>query len=145
MPFMDRESFIALLDSFGDPDDATVLANARTVHARMRDAGISWDALLIPAPGSAVAPGADDDADEGSDADADNWRNAPPPELAPSEDDAADAALIDRMLAEYTLSEDTRRELMDLRADITAGEFTRQDSRYIRNLADRLSHKRRAG
>ncbi len=137
MPFMDRESFIALLDSFGDPDDAKVLANARTVHARMQDAGISWDALLIPAPGTAPA---EPDEEEAS------WREpAPPAEFMPSEDDAADAALIDRMLAEYSLSEETRRELLDLKADIAAGEFTRQDSKYIRNLAGRLSTRKKAG
>lgn len=137
MPFMDRDSFIALLNSFGDPDDEKVLANARTVHARMVDAGVSWDSLLVPAPGSTIdvveddtlAPDTDDLAEEGA---------------APGSYDE-DASLIDHMLGEYALSDDTRRELMDLKADITAGEFTRQDSRYIRNLANRLAHKRKAG
>lgn len=127
MPFLDRESFIRLLDSLGDPDDATALAAARTIHARMQDAGIGWDSLLVPPPGAAPATGLDEDAPE---------ERAPHP-AAFSAGEEQDAALIERLL-DMPLSDDTRQELRDLRADLAAGEFTAEDSRYVRALAQRL-------
>ncbi|HYE50902.1 MAG TPA: hypothetical protein VEB20_15005 [Azospirillaceae bacterium] len=130
MPFMDRESFIRLLDRLGDPDDAAALAAAREVDARMRAAGISWDALLVPPPGSAAA-------DLGGDADGETGDFEP---LPPAEGED-DAALIDRMLATYPLSDTTRQELVDLKGDIAAGEFTPADGKYVRDLAARLARR----
>lgn len=131
MPFMDRDSFIALLDGLGDPDDTTALANARAVHARLKEAGLSWDDLLVPPPGA-------------SDLD-DDHEDAAPAVVTPTPDPDGDAALIDRLLADYDLSATTRQELIDLKADIAVGEFTLQDSRYVRNLADRLSRHKAVG
>lgn len=131
MPFMDRDSFIALLDSLGDPDDARALEAARTVHRRMIDAGVGWDALLVPAPRDAAADGAaglDLDLDDAGVEDGDGVTAGGPEDLA----------LIDRLLAEYALSEQTRQELTDLRKDIAGGEFSPADSRYVRQLAARL-------
>lgn len=132
MPFMDRDSFIRLLDSLGDPDDAVALAAARQIHQRMEAAGVTWNDVLVPVDG-ASAPAI-----------------ARPVSL---DDDAAyvipagseeDARLIDRLLADYDLSDDTRQELLDLKGDIGAGEFTPADARYVRDLAARLS-RRKAG
>ncbi|MFM2043855.1 MAG: hypothetical protein RLY86_2431 [Pseudomonadota bacterium] len=132
MPFMDRDSFIQLLDRLGDPDDAVALAAARDVHQRMVAAGVGWDALLIPAPGAETA------AEDGDD----DTVAATHHEIPAG--DAADAALIDRLLADHALSDDTRLELHDLKGDLEAGEFTAADSKYLRDLAARLS-RRKAG
>ncbi|ACJ00821.1 hypothetical protein [Rhodospirillum centenum] len=147
MPFMDRESFIALLDSLGDPDDAKALEAARTVHRRMVDAGVGWDALLVPAPRT------DGDAEDGLDLDLDDAgvddTDTDGAGVDGTDTGAGDAGgpedrdLIDRMLADYVLSDQTRQELTDLRKDIAAGEFSPADSRYVRQLARRL--KPRAG
>ena len=137
MPFMDRESFIHLLDRLGDADDASVLAAAREIHRRMGEAGIGWDELLI-------RPDMEEET-------ATDLPAVAAPALELEDDshsipagDAEDAALIDRLLADLPLSPDTRQELMDLKGDIAAGEFTAADSRYLRNLAARLS-RRKAG
>ncbi|QJE73783.1 hypothetical protein HHL28_12375 [Aerophototrophica crusticola] len=130
MPFLDRDSFIRMLETLGDPDDATALAAARTIHARLEEAGVGWDSLLVPPPGAAPATGLDGDEPE---------ERSPHP-AAFSAGEEQDAALIDRLL-DMPLSDDTRQELRDLRADLTAGEFTAEDSRYVRALAQRLMSK----
>jgi hypothetical protein len=96
MPYLDRASFIALLDRLGSADDSEALAAAREIDRRKRDAGATWADLL---------------------------------------------ALIERLLADHDLSEDTRRELLDFRDDIAEGEFTEMDSRYLRNLEARLNRR----
>lgn len=131
MPFMDRDSFIGLLNSLGDPDDATALAAAREVNRRMTDAGLAWDELLVR-PGEPAAVGVAGPVDLEDEA-----YTVP----AGSEEDAA---LIDRLLAGYDLSTDTRQELLDLKGDIGAGEFTPADGKYVRDLAARLG-RRKAG
>lgn len=131
MPHLDRDSFIALLDRLGDADDAAVLAAARAIDARVREAGLDWNDLLVPPPG-AVAEDADDAEPEVGEA---------PPETG-GEPDAAecahDLALIDALLARPSLSPETRVELQDMRQQITAGTHSRMDSRYVRGLYARL-------
>src|SRR5690348_1625936 len=48
MPFMDRNSFITLLDKLGDADDAVCLAAAREIHQRMQQSNLQWSDLLVP-------------------------------------------------------------------------------------------------
>ena len=62
-----------------------------------------------------------------------------PPHLA--ELFAADLKLIDSLLTRPALAIETRRELLDLRADIAANEFAEMDRRYLRDLAQRLNVK----
>src|SRR5688500_14377814 len=50
MPYLNRDSFIALLDRLGSTDDAEVLASAREIDRRMRASGVSWNDLLVPPP-----------------------------------------------------------------------------------------------
>jgi hypothetical protein len=122
MPFLDRDSFIALLDKLGDPDDAMTLAAAREIHQRMTAANLKWSDLLLPP----------EDQDAGTpDADAPLDRPAPPV--------GEDYALIDRLLARTSLSQDTREEIAGLRADIESGEFTARDRKYLQSLEARLA------
>lgn len=56
MPHLDRDSFIALLDRLGDPDEAEVLATAREIDRRVRESGMTWSELLaLPPPPHAAA------------------------------------------------------------------------------------------
>jgi len=130
MPFMDRTSFIGLLDRLGDPDDATVIAAARDIDLRMREAGVTWDAIL-------VAARADEEPEVGTGAllSADT-----PVPLADGLED--DLARIDRLLTAYELSADTRGELQDYRSEIQDGTFTDMDRRYLRDLEVRLAPRK---
>ena len=53
MPHLDRDSFIALLNRLGDPDEAEALAAAREIDRRVRESGLTWSELLVP-PSSAT-------------------------------------------------------------------------------------------
>ncbi len=127
MPFMDRDSFIALLDKLGDGDDASCLAAAREIHQRMQAANLKWSDLLAPVGGRD-----DDDADEPAD-------NGGEPLDRSAEPITEDFALIDRLLARSGLSEDMRDELTGMREDIGSGQFTTRDRKYLQSLEARLS------
>lgn len=127
MPFMDRESFIELLNRLGDGDDQVVLAAARTIHARVAESGFGWDGLLLPAGARSdqpVPPGA----------------STPRPVLPtlPAADET-DADLIDRLLRDYDLSDMTRGDLLEMKAQAERGSLPAEDSKYLRDLALRLA------
>jgi hypothetical protein len=117
----DRTRLIAELDRLGAEGDDEALAAARGVAATMREWGLGWDALLRSVP---------DGQDEPLPADE--------PEIPLAAGDiAADSAVVDQLLARE-LSEETRLELTDIKANIAAGTFDAMDSRYIRALARKL-------
>jgi hypothetical protein len=126
MPFLDRDSFIALLDRLGDADDAKTLAAAREIHQRMTAANLQWKDLLLPPDGVETAGDDTDSGDGGAPLD------------RPAAPAGEDYALIDRLLARTSLSKDTRDELAGLRADIDSGEFTARDRKYLQSLDARL-------
>lgn len=129
MPFMDRSSFIGLLDRLGDPDDAAALSAAREVARRLQEAGVTWDAILVPAYTEEPEVGT------GSILAAD----APVPVADGLEEDLA---RIDRLLTAYELSTETRAELQDYRSEIQDGTFTDMDRRYLRDLEVRLAPRK---
>jgi len=126
MPFMDRDSFIALLDRLGNTEDGKVLAAAREIHQRMTAANLQWKDLLLPPDGAEAESEADD---SGATFD----RPAPPA--------SEDYALVDRLLARTGISQESREELTGLRADIDSGEFTARDRKYLQSLEARLSRQ----
>ena len=146
MPYIDRRDFIDLLERLDAEDDAAVLAAAREVVQRMHENDMSWDDLLVPESGAEPEP---DEADEYEYEDEDDGEDEDGAELesvaeqaaadeAEAADSGATAALIDRMLREAKLSEETRAELEELKADMEAGDFTDMDERYVRALQKRL-------
>lgn len=144
MPELDRAAIIELLERLGDDSDEVALQAGRELHAHVRDAGLTWDELLLPAPGdepllqdddlpledesglepedtidtAAVEPETDDPGDPG--------------------DPGEDARIIERLLARKDLSADLREELSDFRRDVADGALAPMDRRYIRALAARL-------
>jgi hypothetical protein len=96
----------------------------------MREAGVTWDAIL-------VAARADEEPEVGTGAllSADT-----PVPLADGLED--DLARIDRLLTAYELSADTRGELQDYRSEIQDGTFTDMDRRYLRDLEVRLAPRK---
>jgi hypothetical protein len=152
MPYLDRDSFLALLDQLGSDNDEEVLHAAREIDRRMRAAGVQWEDLLTPAEGSDEFEDDEDyeegDDDFGEDLGEDDYEDVPmdgedEQPLAEQSDRpiaAGDSAeLIDRMLGEFDLSDQTRQDLLDLKQDIAAGEFTEMDRRYLDALYARLS------
>ena len=151
MPHMDRRDFIGLLERLDDEDDAAVLAAAREVVQRMHESEIGWDDLLVPESVEEPEP---DETDEHEDEyDEDDYEDEDEAELESAAEQASDdeagavdsgatAALINRMLREAKLSEETRAELEELKADLEAGDFTDMDDRYVRALHKRLSNGR---
>lgn len=137
MPDLDRKNLIALLDRLGDPDDAEALRAAREVDRLVRDAGVAWDTLLV--------------ASDAAEPEAEEW--IAPPEGGITDDDlddlvprddtalAEDGALIDRLLASYELTPQTRQDLVDMKRDLADGEFTDRDARYLRDLKARLDRR----
>jgi len=126
MPFMDRPSFIALLDQLGDPDDTKVVIAAREVDRRMKAANLQWDDLLRPAGGMQAEPDTSTDA---------------PPLDQPATPAGDDYAVIDRILGRSGLSDELREELTGMKADITAGQFSERDRKYLQSLDARLSRQ----
>ena len=126
MPFIDRPSFIALLDKLGDPDDTQVVVAAREIDRRMKAANLQWDDLLRP------AGGVEDEPETSADA-------APLDQPATPAGD--DYALIDGILGRSGLSDDLREELTGMKSDIAAGQFSERDRKYLQSLAARLSRQ----
>lgn len=159
MPYLDRDSFLALLEQLGSSDDQEVIDAARQLDRRVRDAGVTWDELLTPEGDG--DDGYDDDEDDDADADGeyedeygeevgdgeieeaefDAEEQAPPPGRGKAVAAGDDEALIDRMLGEFDLSDQTRQDLLDLKEDIAAGEFTEMDRRYLDALYARLTNQ----
>lgn len=123
MPFVDRATFIELLEKLRQDDDAEVLAAAREITKRMDEGGVAWDQILVDPD----AEDADDDFDEDLDDE-------------PLGEAADDSALIESLLAREDLSDEMREELEGYKDDIAEGEFTASDSRYLNALAKRLTN-----
>lgn len=147
MPDLDRKDFIALLERLAGPDDADVVAAAREITSRMAAAGVSWDDVLTPEEPDDETDVDEYGDDEDFDVDGDEGAGALGGDDEDSSDDAAgpdeDIALINRILAECTVSDETREELGGLRDDIAEGEFTAADRKYLRALYARLAKRRR--
>ncbi len=138
MPHLDRNSFIALLDRLGDPDETEVLATAREIDRRVRESGMTWSELLAPPPSATRGSGESYDEYRGAFTDDDLFDVDQP---RPREGYASDTALIDELLANQDLAPETRQELLDFKSDIAEGEFTDMDAKYLRGLHARLTRQ----
>lgn len=138
MPHLDRDSFIALLDRLGDPDEAEVLATAREIDRRVRESGVTWSELLAPPPSAPRGSGESYDDYRGAFTDDDLFDIDQP---RPREGYAGDTALIDELLANQDLAPETRQELLDFKSDMAEGEFTDMDAKYLRGLHARLTRQ----
>ena len=138
MPNLDRDSFIALLNRLGDPDEAEALAAAREIDRRVRESGLTWSELLVAPPSATSGENYDDY--RGAFTDDDPFDTTPP---RPREGYASDTTLIEELLTNQDLTPETRQELLDFKSDIAEGEFTDMDAKYLRDLHARLSRQHR--
>ncbi|MEI8393640.1 MAG: hypothetical protein WCF85_02815 [Rhodospirillaceae bacterium] len=141
MPYKDRAGFIELLECLGAEADAEVLAAARELHRRVTAAETSWQDLidrsgLMEAEADLdTGPGDFEIRDRHDDNTYLDQEPITPRQRARFEEELT---LIESLLARTTLSPETRRELLDLRADIASNEFADMDRGYLRDLAARL-------
>ena len=128
MANLDRAGMIDLLARLASESDETVLAAARELSRQVGEAGRSWDDLLrTDLDASADAAGAEPDAEP----------------VAPNADGpvggkAEIARLIERLLARKTISDTLRKDLDEIKRNITDGTFDEMDDQYVRALAKRL-------
>jgi hypothetical protein len=140
MPHLDRDSFIALLNRLGDPDEAEALAAAREIDRRVRESGLTWSELLVPPSSATGIKGEGYDNYSGAFTDDDLFDVVPP---RAREGYGSDTALIEELLANQDLAPETRQELLDFKSDIAEGEFTDMDAKYLRDLYTRLTRQSR--
>ncbi|MDJ0684560.1 MAG: hypothetical protein QNJ84_07665 [Alphaproteobacteria bacterium] len=140
MPFVDRTTFIELLDKLRSEDEAEVVAAARDINRRMDEAELSWRDVLAPEQSDQDDLEDDDEADDFEDNDDDDEDDFDEDdEVAFEGEDAKQAAAqIERILARYELSDTTEEDLRDYLTDIAEGEFTEADNRYVQALHKRL-------
>lgn len=138
MPNLDRDSFIALLNRLGAPDEAEALAAAREIDRRIRESGLTWSELLVPPSSATDAKNYDDYRGAFTDDDLFDMTAG-----RPRESYGSDTALIEELLTNQDLTPETRQELIDFKSDIAEGEFTDMDAKYLRDLHTRLSRQQR--
>jgi len=118
MTSLDRDKIVSLLAQLGESDDTEVLIAARELHTLVVENGAEWEELLAPSTQSTEAP-----------------------EAVPVPSSLVDSdviSLIEQLMAREDLAESTREELEGYREDISEGEFTDADRRYLQALAARL-------
>ena len=130
---LDRPGIVELLGRLGAQDDATVLAAARELNARVSQSGLTWDELL-----RANLDVADADA-EHEDALGDETEAPAEQEGGLSAADKAEALrLIDRLLARKTLSSTAARGPRRPQARHRRRQLRRDGQPLCRALAERL-------
>jgi len=128
MAELDRSEVLGLLERLGSADDQEVLASARSLNARIGEAGLTWDDVLRANPHRLEIDGDENFHDD----------DAAGPELIVVGDKADDAKLIDRILARKGLSKELRESLAELKRGLNDGTTDASDRRYIRALARRM-------
>ncbi|MBM3564533.1 MAG: hypothetical protein FJX42_00260 [Alphaproteobacteria bacterium] len=130
MPFLNRPSFIALLQRLDGADDASVLAAAREISRRMKDGSVDWDDVLVRAgAGGGDGDAAADESGESDESGAASLSDA---------DRAAARAEIAALMGKDGVGDQTKDDLKDLLGDLDRGDFGPSDLRYVRALAARV-------
>lgn len=138
MSFVDRQTFIDLLEKLRSEDDAEIVAAAREITRHMDEGDVDWEDLLQRQGGASErdADGEDDsDAYDGNSDDYDDGDDDGDDEV---EDQESARALIQQMLENFEISDATREDLEDYQSDLDEGDFTKSDLRYVKALHTRL-------
>jgi len=123
-----------------------VLASARAIRQQMSEAEVNWDLLLVQAPGDEDEH--HDDYDDDNDDDDDHDEEDEADAHAAGLDRAAgstkdDLAMIEDLLGKYEISDATKEELEEYKADIEEGDFSEADHKYLQALYQRVTGKKR--
>ena len=131
---LNRSEIIRLLKNLGSDQDDAVLSAARDLNQQITASGLDWGELLIPEEGQSSDVSEVKEEKDSSDNDvADDVV-----------DDVVDdvdftLSLIEKILSNSDRSDALREELEDYKNDISNGDFTDDDHKYVRALFDRLS------
>jgi hypothetical protein len=152
---LDRGEVIELLEKFGGESDTEILQAARDIHTKISGSNLSWDDLLVPDGDDAAVETTYDNGDLEDDTDTLDASVETTYDNGDLEDDTdtldtsvgivatgdatEDTDLIKQLLARKDVSEILREELVGYKEDITEGEFTTADRKYLQALQKRLS------
>ena len=131
---LERDDFLVLLEKLRSEEDAVVLATINDINAKMSDAGVSWDDLLISQDDIQVEDGKDATDQEGE-TENDSGDTFEP--LNDEEKREAESLIV--AIRGMKVSTATKKELDEYVEDIKEGEFELMDLRYLRALKERLS------
>ena len=130
-----RDDFISLLEKMKSENDDEILNAVREVNAKMTVAGVTWDDLLISQEAGSTN-GSDEKMGEDIDSEVDGASNADFSTLNDEEKQEAEALI--NAIGKLKISEMTKQELDEYKADLKQGEFQQMDLRYLRAFKNRL-------
>ena len=131
---LERADFLVLLEKLRSEEDAVVLATINDINAKMSDAGVSWDDLLISQDDIQVEDGKDATDQEGE------TENDSGDTFEPlNDEEKREAESLIGAIRGMKVSAATKKELDEYVEDIKEGEFELMDLRYLRALKERLS------
>ena len=131
---LERADFLVLLEKLRSEEDAVVLATINDINAKMSDAGVSWDDLLISQDDIQVEDSVDVIDHEGE------TENDSDDTLEPlNEEEKREAESLIGVIRGMKVSTATKKELDEYVEDIKEGDFELMDLRYLRALKERLS------
>ena len=131
---LDRDDFLVLLEKLKSEEDAVVLATINDINAKMSDAGVSWDDLLISQDDIQVEDG-EDVIDHEVETENDSGDTFEPL----NDEEKREAESLIGAIRGMKVSTATKKELDEYVEDIKEGEFELMDLRYLRALKERLS------
>ena len=131
---LERADFLVLLEKLRSEEDAVVLATINDINAKMSDAGVSWDDLLISQDDIQLEDGQDVVDHEGE------TENDSGDTFEPlNDEEKREAESLIGAIRGMKVSTATKKELDEYVEDIKEGEFELMDLRYLRALKERLS------
>ena len=131
---LERADFLVLLEKLRSEEDAVVLATINDINAKMSDAGVSWDDLLISQDNIQVEDG-EDVIDHEVETENDSGDTFEPL----NDEEKREAESLIGAIRGMKVSTATKKELDEYVEDIKEGEFELMDLRYLRALKERLS------
>ena len=131
---LERADFLVLLEKLRSEEDAVVLATINDINAKMSDAGVSWDDLLISQDDIQVEDG-EDVIDHEVETENDSGDTFEPL----NDEEKREAESLIGAIRGMKVSTATKKELDEYVEDIKEGEFELMDLRYLRALKERLS------
>ena len=131
---LERDDFLVLLEKLRSEEDGVILTTVNDINAKMSDAGVSWDDLLISQDDIQVEDGKDATDQEGE------TENDSGDTFEPlNDEEKREAESLIGAIRGMKVSTATKKELDEYVEDIKEGEFELMDLRYLRALKERLS------
>jgi hypothetical protein len=133
---IERDDFLVLLEKLKSEEDGVILATVNDINAKMSNAGVAWDDLLISQNDIQVEDGEDViDHETETETEIDSGDTFEPL----NDEEKREAESLIGAIRGMKVSTATKKELNEYVEDIKEGEFELMDLRYLRALKERLS------